>query len=506
MSEARRFWVIAAIGGLVLSLPAILNGAPFLYIDSATYIAQGQAAVSVVFPGHDMGIATLPQGEEIAGQLAESAPGSTPSAPLVVGGRSIYYGVLAYLSQGLTASWALVFLQGLAVSVPAVSLFRAVLCASWPVASLLSLALLAFATPLGLFVGMIMPDIWVGAMVLSVAALAVGAEAGGPAFKAILFFVCILAVLFHLSHLVLVTGILALFLLAQLCVPWFRKTVGIGWSVGLCGIILAGIGGQVMFSKVVERVYGAAPISRPHLTAHLVDLGPGQDYAETACAGPERSDALAICPYVDRLPLAWTRFLFLDDPEAGVFAIMSDAEKRRMAEEDMTFAVQTFLHAPWVTAIGLARDGLVQIRELSLDDAVLVAGGDVPGGLLATGLPADLRDATRTSFLYGKGDLLRTATDVTQIGTAAAALLLLVSLVAIPAGAGDRPADPRIVILLLIVGICLLGVILNAAVCGILASPYGRFQARIAWIVPFLALLSTIRVFAPSHRYEARPT
>jgi len=37
--------------------------------------------------------------------------------------------------------------------------------------------------------------------------------------------------------------------------------------------------------------------------------------------------------------------------------------------------------------------------------------------------------------------------------------------------------------------ILLLGLFLNALICGVLASPYGRFQARIIWLLPVLAAL-----------------
>ena len=32
------------------------------------------------------------------------------------------------------------------------------------------------------------------------------------------------------------------------------------------------------------------------------------------------------------------------------------------------------------------------------------------------------------------------------------------------------------------------GVVVNGLVCGVLASPYDRFQARVVWLVPFLVI------------------
>jgi hypothetical protein len=38
-------------------------------------------------------------------------------------------------------------------------------------------------------------------------------------------------------------------------------------------------------------------------------------------------------------------------------------------------------------------------------------------------------------------------------------------------------------------GLVLAGVVLNAAVCGVLNGIYDRFQARVVWLVPLLALV-----------------
>ena len=36
----------------------------------------------------------------------------------------------------------------------------------------------------------------------------------------------------------------------------------------------------------------------------------------------------------------------------------------------------------------------------------------------------------------------------------------------------------------------LYGIVLNAAVCGILSGPFPRYQARVIWLVPMIAVLS----------------
>jgi hypothetical protein len=39
-------------------------------------------------------------------------------------------------------------------------------------------------------------------------------------------------------------------------------------------------------------------------------------------------------------------------------------------------------------------------------------------------------------------------------------------------------------------GLVLFGVVLNAAVCGMLSGAQDRYQARVVWLVPLLALIA----------------
>jgi hypothetical protein len=39
------------------------------------------------------------------------------------------------------------------------------------------------------------------------------------------------------------------------------------------------------------------------------------------------------------------------------------------------------------------------------------------------------------------------------------------------------------------------GVIVNAVVCGVMSGPHDRYQARVAWLLPALALIAHFQVF-----------
>ena len=52
------------------------------------------------------------------------------------------------------------------------------------------------------------------------------------------------------------------------------------------------------------------------------------------------------------------------------------------------------------------------------------------------------------------------------------------------------PPDAPVVPIILWTAI---GILVNAAVCGILSGPHDRYSARVAWLLPFAALLIFVR-------------
>jgi hypothetical protein len=40
----------------------------------------------------------------------------------------------------------------------------------------------------------------------------------------------------------------------------------------------------------------------------------------------------------------------------------------------------------------------------------------------------------------------------------------------------------------------LLGVVINAVVCGAVSGPHDRYEARVAWLVPFVAIALLLQI------------
>ncbi len=482
---------VTAGGGACLLAPALLNGAPLFYFDTAGYIHNIEMAVQRLLP-----FEAAPAAEAAEPAAAPADPAAAPADPAagadasngLRSGRSVYYGALAWLGWQLSI-WLPALVQCLALAWLVMLHTRTLVGRHWQTVTITILALLAFGSSAGLFAALVMPDIWIGLAVLALARLWMPGIRRSAAEKTGLFAILAFSVLSHSSHLavlaVMVAGAAGLWALSAL--RGVRFPIGGGQLVLPLLALGVGLAGQIAFGVAVRMISDAPPLGRPHITAHLVDLGPGTRYAQESC--PE--SGYALCAYADRLPVDWIAFLFSRDPETGVAAIAPVDVQRALADEQIRFALGTLAAEPVATLGGLTYDGVRQLWTLSIEDVAQTRRSQT---FLESNFPADLVALTQASRLYDTPEMLVVVTRITQISTALAGVLLAALLLTGRArGMAGGPAergrrlDPQLRALLWIV---LAGLVINALVCGILASPYGRFQARIAWLLPFLALLS----------------
>jgi hypothetical protein len=464
---------VVVASALVLLAPAAINGAPFFYYDSAAYIEVVSKAVKVLLAAPAPGT-VIPEGVRQFG-VAEGDGN-------VLGGRSLYYGMLAYLGW-IGGIWIPAAVQSLTLSWLLVAHVRAVVARSWTFVAGGMAAVLAVATSAGLFAGLVMPDIWSGLAILALALLwtpvAMPRRGADLAILAILSF----STLSHDSHLALVMVLLAGLASIGVVKPAVVSRRGI---VIPASAILIGLAGQIAFSASVRVVYGQPPLARPFLTAHLVEMGPGTRLAQETCP----QSGYALCRYRDRLPTNWIAFLFSKSSEDGVFAAADGLTQRALSDEQGAFVLATVTAYPLETLGGLARDGVRQLWTLSVDDVPITRDQQ---SFLQRNFPPDLAERIERSLIYGNPGFAGLITRGTQISTAIAALVMAIFLglrLRLTASDGLRRID-------VIVVTCLAGVIANALICGILASPYGRFQARVTWILPMLSLLLLATHFLP---------
>ena len=473
---------VTALCACALLAPALINRGPFVYFDTAGYLGQADGAVRLL--GGRLGMGPDPT----AGAPGAPALGPEAADGVVTAGRSIYYGLLAWAGTEAAGPLAVAALQALAMAALVVMAARAVRpgasAAAWAATSAGLAAGLALLTSAGFFAGLIMPDVWAGLMILALALLLARWEALEPGARAALWAVMALSVLFHASHLLLLAALAGLLALAAIRPRWRRRLaprrLALPAAAVLCGVL-----GQLAYALAITEVTGQPPLPMPHVTAHLVDMGPGARLARETC--PE--SGYAICPFADRLPTDWTAFLFSRDPARGVFKVAAPEIQRALADEQARFALDTLRAEPLATLGGLAGDGVAQLWHLSVDDVPLTRSSEA---FLADNFAPALAALVRASAIWDRPGAAPALTRLIQAGMAASvAGLLAMGL------AGRLPRHgPAATIL----AVCLAGVVLNALICGALASPYGRFQARVAWLPPFLLALMILSAVRPDRK------
>ncbi|MDB5930958.1 MAG: putative rane protein [Polaromonas sp.] len=491
LQPLRHLGALAAMA-LLLCLTAIFNGQPFFYPDTPTYLRGAEMGVSRLL-GPSMLKPWLAPQQKLAAAPSAAAPAAEAASPtvrlkpltsvedkVVLSGRSPYYGALVYAGYLGGGMWLAVVLQALAVAY----LLYLLMVQLWGLRAWQAIgvtAALSLLTPLGLYTGFLMPDVFAPLVILCIGLLAVYWKrlAGGHRWAVSILLLFGLAA--HASHLALAVFMLALLLAARLVSARWRVLPWAGLLV-LAGCIGGALGAEWAFSKAVTKAVGAPPLRLPHLTARLIDLGPGTVFLRQHCPAAGAS-GYAACGYLQNYPIAWDDFLFSTDPAKGAFALADAAAKRRLSDEQLGLALQVLRADPAGVIGGVSADVLRQIVSFQVDigqysDKIFAMyEGRVPDSIFA-----DMH-ASRAGSGFPFNRWL-TASSYAMV-LASALMLGLWWRRRSAAGLAAPPPELGLSDFVLLV---VAGVVANALVCGALASLSDRFQARAIWLLPFLAL------------------
>jgi hypothetical protein len=392
-----------------------------------------------------------------------------------MGGRSIYYGVLAYLGALTGGFWLTVFVQGLAVAVLVEIVLRSLRIVDLKTYAGV-MALLTLATPAPFFVGFVMPDIWAGIAIGALSALFALSRRLTRADIAILAAMTAFAALAHNS----VVPVMAAMTLAGGGLWLIRRkhasNPAAGLAVGAAAVMIA-LAGAFAFSAMVKHTVGAPPLNPPFLTARVVADGTGERYAREHCAG----QPFVVCKYAARFPMDVDHFLWGVTPKDGVFETADAAERRALSDQDARFAMTAARTYPLAQAEASARNAVLQTVDTDLSDfdykPSLRAGfaSTFPAGPYAAMQPtAAFREAWPLAPLWAF-----------QSAVALISLLAIAGMAARAPQAVDPNREPSDAVLL--ATMIVLGVVANGVVCGVLSTLYGRYQARVEWLLPLAA-------------------
>ena len=477
--------VAVALGALLLCWAAVVNGQAFFHPDSISYIRGPDVAVMKLFgeryaspwARHDPGSRDpAPAGAKAAAASDAKAKGASYNDDEVMGGRSIYYGALAYLGAITGGFWLTVFVQGLGVSVLADITLRALgqRRLSTYAAVMGGLALL---TPAPLFVALLMPDIWAG--VAFGAAAALFAFSGRLKLIDTLILAALVAfgALAHNSAILVLAGLVVLGGAAWL---GFRRTLPDmrpALAILVVGIVVA-LAGNALFSLMVQRSVGKPPLMPPFLTARLVADGPGARYIREKCHGE-----FVVCRFAATgLPTDVDDFLWATEPGKAVFETADAPTRRALADEQTRFAVAVVRAYPLQQAAATLRNMVAQTGTFELKDF------DYPAAQRANlqgSIPEPALTRFRHTAAYAEAWPLQPLWALqmaTTLASLAAAAWLLFT------GKSDPLTDDRRQALVFL-GFVAVALLLNAAACGALTSVNGRYMARAIWALPLAVFL-----------------
>ncbi|TFZ04921.1 hypothetical protein [Ramlibacter rhizophilus] len=489
MTAATRLLCLLA-AALLLSLPAAYNGLPFIYPDTATYIR-----------GAEMGVQKLVGAERLPAwvpdERATKAPASAAGQPLspavdtddikaqgsvssvadkvVLAGRSVYYGMLLYVSFLAGSLWLTVLVHGLC----AAYVLHVLMVRLWGLRErtfLGTVAALTLLTPLGVFTGFLMPDIFTGLVILCTGTLTVYWTRLSRPSRWMLGAILLFGLASHASHLPLAA---ALLLLAWGARRFAHRPIATPALAVVAGCLVAALAAEAAFNLAVTRFVGAPPLRLPHLTARLIDMGPGTDYLRSRCP----TERWAACRFVANYPTRWDAFLFSPEPSKGAFALADSATKRRMSEEQLGLAWAVFRHAPVTVARGVAQD---VVRQVFLFDVDVAGSGTDHLPMFVGRMPDRLIEDMRAMRFFDTHAAHEFWSATTYASTFAAVVLLAVfARRRVPLQSPGEASSQAFTTFTLLV---LAGVLLNAVLCATLASPLERFQSRVIWLVPWIGM------------------
>jgi hypothetical protein len=475
----------AVILGAALLLGVVaVNGRPVVFADTNIYVWMGRMQLRPL----RYALAPVLGAPASAAQDPETAdedPAQMRLRRTEMAARSPWFGLTLYIATALGGLWAYAALQSLAASYAIRALWRAAV-GGGALEHLGVMALLALGTTLPFFAGFAMPDLWAGVGLVALATLLFLPEALGRAAKGALFLLLLAALTFHRSNALAAAPAAAATVLAARAlwgVPWRRMAPGL-W------LFMAALAGatslQAGYVAAVRAATGDTLRSPPFLAARILADGPGRTYLRRSCA---QGAGWALCRF-RKLPLDDSQeILWSGDPGRGVFGQTGVEERIRLDREQTRFVLSAIAADPagsirdalanaWVTLISVKLEDPLRDPHFYLTDP-------------------DWRDTYIADLVHDLGPCgpdereCRPRFDPAPLalwhGTVCLAALAWLAWAASRKGMRSRVLDQRLgpVILFL-----LAAVVFNAAATGILSGPFARYQARIAWLPPFVALLA----------------
>jgi hypothetical protein len=425
-------WIVAA--ALLLALPTIYNGFPFIFPDSADYL---------VF---------------------------TPQLH-----RSPFYApLITAVHLGLTP-WPIVALQTLIAAHLLFLVMRTSALGFEPRLYLMLNGLILGFTMLPWIVGQIMPDVFTPVMMLAIYLL-------GWRFRSLLrlerLYLALLltgAIAVHVSHLAEAIG-LALLILAFLLVqgmPW--REIVLRLTVIAAPIVAAALAFFAFF-WVIHGIPAVSPAGPVFFMANLIEAGPARAHIAGACPAA----GYRLCE-VDPLPSTANELLWY----SGVVERLGGFEGMR-AEASQIVAATLGERPLEVAAVAISNSARQFVTVAPTGEYSRFLGITAISEIIDEKFGGDTLRAYRESRQYTGRLPLTLLTLVVQAGLAVSLALGAAVLVI-----GVRRRSAELLVPVIYVLACLAG---NAALLGTLSGVFGRYQGRVSWLLLVVGALGVAQL------------
>ena len=454
---------------LLLTWPMWVNGAPFYSGDSASYLRGGSF-------GFDTGLQIL---DHWWNAIADASPvtsiGEEPKAIVAAavaesrGVRSVIYSVTTYLFRWPGQSLiALGILQASTVAL-AIGFMRSKLSPRADFqASLAAAGAISLLTTASWYAAYAMPDIFAGIAIAGAIVLTLCFDRIGAAARISLVLLIAYCITVHGTHLPLAFVVLLAGALAGFLIQRSRRGDAATPALWFVSPVVLAVVALLGTSYVAFGEASLAPKRYPIQLARSVADGPGAWHLRDHCA----TERYAICEIFGTTP----------PRKPGDFLWSRDGVRYRATPEQMDRI--------------RAEESLI-VRRAAMEypaEQFRLSATNIARQLTMFG-PDDLEFGQR---LVGRGDptLIQISADrpgLTAIGEVVVYLSFALSVLLLFAIRRQlRPLEVAAV------AVVVIGLLANAAICGILSGVTDRYQGRVAWLLPAAAILILLRIRSES--------
>lgn len=506
----KRAWLVVPLLAALILSPTLMNGQPFIFWDTAQYYHYGAKLVGFArdktsgwiglnqhppTPGQGISAPETNSGTPVdKAAPTEAVPIEKSSGIAFFGARSPFYSVLLYSMAQFFGLWSMVILQALAIAW-IISRVAWLADSQQPFKVAAAIAALAILPSGAWFsVGFVMPDIYAASALACIALLFSYSDRMSRIERVSFGALLATSALFHSTHLVTslaivtVGGTAAFWLFAHRN----RQLAG-GWAAAAIALAVAVLL-QLAFDVAARSAIGVSPKRPPFLMARVIADGPGRVYLNSICPSDPKFTACAVRNYTFE---SADELLWSGVPGKGGFQTFSVDERIKLIAEEPQFVISVFLHDPLAMIRAAIGNAWQQLALFSPTEAWIDPGQSF----------SDL--AFREVNLFEVAPFLNSC--IENLGSCLpkvpealvapiAGLALILALIAIgihliaygsPAGAASfrYPRHDRAVLFTFII---VLGVIINAALCGAVSGPHPRYNARLIWLLIVCAMLLEI--------------